>query len=176
MTGGKPWGRPQAIPLHPCPHTAHIPHTPHGGMPFPFPSSPFPSPGKLVLVQLQGQDRQWKPCGPGSSSEAFTPGCGFELMFWPLVLFPSHTRGLLSDCFWAHLAGKCSARAHWWGCPGPVSLRTQTGLMAPGGKLCVLGPGCPPLRSLMAPGLGSLDCGCFYFMVHESVLACHRNA
>lgn len=77
-------------------------------MPFPFLSSPFLSPRKLALVQLQGQDRPWKPCGPGSSSEAFTPGCGFEPTFWSLVLFPSHTRGfalrlLLSSPGWCVL-------------------------------------------------------------------------
>lgn len=58
--------------------------------------------------------------------------------FWSLVLFPSHSRGLLSDCFWVYLRA----------------------------------PGCPLLRSLVAPDLASLSC--FYFMSMKVVLVCHR--
>lgn len=53
-----------------------------------------------------------------------------------------------------------------------MSPRALTWLGAQEVRLCVQEP-LPPLRSLAAPGLGSLDCICFYFIVVKAVLACH---
>lgn len=115
------WDRPWSIPLHTYTHTPCSAH-PREAHPFRYPP---PAP-RTFQTSLPGAPvrpgRQWKPCGPGSISETLVPGCGREPTFWSLVLFSSHSRGLLSDCLWAHLAGAQvpspeKPRCSW---PGPL--------------------------------------------------------
>lgn len=44
----------------------------------------------------------------------------------------------------------------------------------PASGLTWLGPRCPRLRSLVAPGLG-LRCICFYFIIMKMMLVCQRK-
>lgn len=163
---GEPGDRPES---HWHTHTAPFLTLP--GQALPPPALSFPRLCRRACPGAALRPDTVEAPGP-AAQRGPTVGCGLGPTFSCGSCFPPVHVACSWTALWVPLAGELPLPAHCGGCPEPVSPRGPTWLGPQGVRLCVQEPR-PHLRSLAAPGLGSLDCICFYFIVVKAVLACH---